>query len=52
MKINYNVNDIGILKIYDGNKIITEIWGCEHLSGEILEEFVEEILQELEYERN
>lgn len=52
MTANYNVNDKGILKIYDteSGRILSEIWGCAHMSKEDIEELVESVLEELEGE--
>lgn len=52
MTANYNVNDKGILKIYDteSGRILSEIWGCTHMSKEDIEELVESVLEELEGE--
>lgn len=52
MTANYNVNDYGILKIYDteSGRIISEIWGCQDKTKEELEELVESVLEDLDYE--
>jgi len=51
MTVNYNVNDYGILKIYDteSGMIIAEIWGCADKTKSELEEMVEGVLEELDY---
>ena len=51
MTVNYNVNNYGILKIYDteSGMIIAEIWGCADKTKSELEEMVEGVLEELDY---
>lgn len=47
--VSYNVNDMGILKIYYNDKIVCEIWGCNDKSESELKEMTYEILEEMGY---
>ena len=47
--INYNVDDYGTLKIYDGKRIIVEISECSGMEDKELQDLIDEVLHDLEY---
>ena len=47
--INYNVDDYGTLKIYDGKSIIAEISECSGMNDKQLQDLVDEVLHDLGY---
>lgn len=41
-KINYNVDDFGVLRVYRGNAILFEAQGFQNATKEEIENFIEE----------
>ena len=48
MKINYNVDDNGILRVYNGNAILFEISECQDNTDEEIQNIIMEQLKESE----
>lgn len=46
MKINYNVDNYGVLRVYDGRAILFEAVGFENTSAEKVKDFIDEVLSE------
>ena len=46
MNINYNIDDFGVLRVYDGRAILFEVSGFENTPTEKVADFVEEVLAE------
>ena len=44
--MNYNIDDFGVMRVYDGNAIVAEISECEGMSEERAEELATEVFEE------
>ena len=47
---NYYITESGTLQLYNGNCIICEISDCGNMSKKALNNLIDEVLEQLEYE--